>query len=106
MMKRISYKLISVLIVLIFLSCSVVTDVNANDYIENMNKKTLLKSFETNIKRLARIDSLLNTSFFTELIEASESVIEKRSYEEGVSWIVLCKEKICWNYIVVNIPEY
>ena len=82
------------------------TDISANDYVENMNKKTLLKSFESNMKKLARIDSLLNTSLFTELIEASESIIEKRSYEEGVSWIVMCKENICWNYIVVNIPEY
>lgn len=105
-MKKIVQKIIPVLIVIIFLSCSVVTDISAYDYVENMNKKTLLKSFESNIKRLARIDSLLNTSLFTELIEASESIIEKRSYEEGVSWIVMCKENICWNYIVVNIPEY
>lgn len=105
-MKKIVQKIIPVLILIIFLSCSIMTDISANDYVENMNKKTLLKSFESNIKRLARIDSLLNTSLFTELIEASESIIEKRSYEEGVSWIVMCKENICWNYIVVNIPEY
>ncbi|GEM_PF-5729178 len=105
-MKNVTQKVIMVLIAIIFLSCTVMKDITANDFIENMNKKTLLKSFETNISRLARIDSLLNTSFFTELIEASESIIEKRSYEEGVSWIVMCKENICWNYIVVNIPEY
>ncbi|MHC1780259.1 MAG: hypothetical protein AB9922_08485 [Bacteroidales bacterium] len=105
-MKKIVQKIIPVLILIIFLSCSIMTDISANDYVENMNKKTLLKSFESNMKKLARIDSLLNTSLFTELIEASESIIEKRSYEEGVSWIVMCKENICWNYIVVNIPEY
>ncbi len=105
-MKKVAQKIIPVLIVIIFLSCSMLTDISANDYVENMNKKTLLKSFESNMKRLARIDSLLNTSLFTDLIEASESIIEKRSYEEGVSWIVMCRENICWNYIVVNIPEY